>query len=331
MPQVCAQCRQPLKGHFLQAGGQSFHSNCFLCHSCQKPIRGSFQQHKKGFYHSTCYQQVMGLVCQVCQEVLGAQWLESKGKKYHQPCLQKASEHQCDVCGEGILGSYIIDSWGNKGHDSHSCCSSCGRLISKKTSKGGFAYEDGRFICGFCDKTVVHRSWTINRCKRKILKQLLKVGFKDIPADVPIQLVDQNEFTRRTNSLHVKGLTVTQTQQGTMQHKIYILHGLPQIEFEAILAHELLHVWQNEHGFKISSRHSEGLCNLASYWICQQEKSELALHLMENLKKNPDPIYGQGFRLMLKRWEKLGWKAFVKEILTQKEGVEQSLWRKIFG
>ncbi|MBF0106688.1 MAG: hypothetical protein HQM16_15350 [Deltaproteobacteria bacterium] len=52
---------------------------------------------------------------------------------------------------------------------------------------------------------------------------------------------------------------------------------------------------------------------------------------MSSLVENHDPVYGNGFRIMLKKWEKLGWYKFVEEILTQKEGIEKSLWQKIFG
>lgn len=277
------------------------------------------------------------MICSKCQKPITGQYLRYEGENYHKGCLTKVLPNQCDVCGEGILGTYIIDSWGHKAHAQHpGPCSSCGRVLSKKTSKGGFGYDDGRFICGFCRKTAVSHSWTVNKCKREILKQLVSVGFKQIPLNVPISLVSQNELTRKSNSLHTKGVAVFQKEfknnkVHAIKHHIYILHGIPKIEFKGILAHELVHVWQNENEFKMSPRHTEGLCNLASYWIYQQDGSELAHRLMENLVKSEDPVYGQGFRLMLKRWEKLGWRKFVEEILTQKEGIERSLWKKIFG
>ncbi|MBF0106687.1 MAG: protein DA1 [Deltaproteobacteria bacterium] len=63
------------------------------------------------------------------------------------------------------------------------------------------------------------------------------------------------------------------------RHQIFILYGLPKIEFAGVLAHEFIHVWQNENNFKLSPMHAEGLCNLASYWIYLEDSSDFAQYL----------------------------------------------------
>ena len=91
-------------------------------------------------------------------------------------------------------------------------------------------------------------------------------------------------------------------------------------------------MWQNENDVKLAPLYNEGLCNLGSYYIYAHEASDLSKKLIDKLEKNPDPVYGNGFRLMKKKWEKAGsWNNFIAEILANKNGFEESLWKKIFG
>jgi len=239
-------------------------------------------------------------LCDHCKKTLGRQWYVYEDKKYHAHCFTP--------------------------------CSTCGRILSR----GSRTYEDGRHICRYCYKTAVHHSWTVNKCKRQVLKQLTDVGFKHIPLNVPLSLASQPELTNKSCAVNTRGMALFQKEfkdhkVHAIKHHIYILYGVPKIEFQGILAHELIHVWQNENNFKLSPMHTEGLCNLASYWIYKEDGSDLAKILMDNLVNSKDRVYGNGFRIMLARWKKLGWKKFVEEILTQKEGIEKSLWRKTFG
>ncbi|MFH1652944.1 MAG: protein DA1 [Pseudomonadota bacterium] len=242
------------------------------------------------------------------------------------------------MCGEILEGTYIKDPWGKSAHAFHNChiCNSCSRIISPKTSSGGHVYTDGRAICGYCDRTAIKGSIKASFSKRKVQSELEKIGFKDIPKNTKIHLVDQIALSNQSTYDLAKGLTRTEFQfknnrRTGMVHMIYILHGLPRIEFEGIVAHELMHVWLNENDFKLSPMHTEGICNLASYWIYKRDKSELSGFLIKSLMENNDPTYGNGFRLMLKRAQKMGWKKLIAELSQNKQGFEESIWKKIFG
>lgn len=204
------------------------------------------------------------------------------------------------------------------------------------TQKANYQYDDGRLICAGCKKTAVLEHHQANGSKRKLIEKMDKIGFSNIPLDIPIFLIDKVTMTHKSNRYHTKGLTLTQktfnpTKKITlMAHNIYILYGLPEVDFEGVLAHELLHVWQHEQGFKLSHLHTEGFCNIASYWVYKQSKNSLGDFLAKNLLESQDPIYGNGFRLMLERWKKMGWVNFLEEMVKNKQGYEESLWKKIF-
>ncbi len=231
----------------------------------------------------------------------------------------------------------IQDAWENSAHLEHgiSFCGTCDRILSRYTSAGAYQYSDGRFVCGLCKKIAVTDGVSANRSRRKILELLESVGFKNIPKNVNIVLTHAQGLSAHSNQKNTAGLTLTQVhfhnykRVGTT-HQIGILSGLPKPEFEATLAHELLHVWQQENGIKLSPLYCEGLCELGSFLIYSKDSSELSRHLLEKLMKNKDAVYGNGFRLFHKKLEKLGWKKLIQEVLLHKQGFEGSILRKIF-
>ena len=55
----------------------------------------------------------------------------------------------------------------------------------------------------------------------------------------------------------------------------------------------------------------------------KQEKSKEADYLIQwILEENKDPVYGDGFRLMKKRLEKLGWKGLMDALLWEDKAPE---------
>lgn len=243
----------------------------------------------------------------------------------------------CCICKQVLSGKILRDTWGNAAHHQHriSFCGSCDRILSNISSSGAYQYSDGRFICGRCKKTAVLDGVSANRSRRRILEALEKVGFNEIPKNIEIVLTHQKHLSSHSRQRNTAGLTLTQfhfsqNKRVGLKHQIGILSGLPKIQFEAILAHELLHVWQHEQGIKLSSMYAEGLCELGAFLIYSQDKSDLAQHRIERMLDSKDPVYGNGFRLFHKKLERLGWKKLLREILENKKGYEKSILKKIF-
>lgn len=273
-------------GSYLILNGQKIHSDCFRCNKCGSTIEGTYTENLGKYYHPACYQNMFGL--------------------------------KCDLCGNYLNGEYIIDDWGNKICHHHNIiemgfCDSCGKaLIHKKVN-----YDDGRSVCKQCYEIRVSSS-------NKAIQELLTVvnlfkekGIKYNYPDIKVFLTSQKYIN--TNSNHIgtgklRGLCSTQMKGVSLKHNIFILNGLPDLEFRGVLAHELLHAWLFENKITLQDDECEGFCNLGSALVYKRSKTELGKVLFKNLENDTSPIYGDGFRKMKVILENKGWKSFLKYV-----------------
>ena len=212
---------------------------------------------------------------------------------------------KCTLCGTEIRGSYLFDTWQQAICACHKVehCSSCGRFV-KPTD---LHLPDGRCLCSVCKPSVVslpqHIEWV---CKR-VRSILASHGINDLPTDIPTKLVSPAEMAKLNGSgqinLYQPGLAQTSKTIGLFgshcKHTIYIFDFLPKIQFAGVLAHEMLHVWQNEKGISLPPIYTEGFCNLGSYVVYTAINTELSRHFVKRLEEDPHPVYGDGFRKVL--------------------------------
>ncbi len=354
----CFSCDNKISGKYIVLDKIQVHPQCFTCKECEKTISGGYNIDGKDLFHPECYKIAKGLVCAHCEEILMDSWVESDKQKYHESCYTKSVQVICDICAKPIIGAFrkdddgqyhvdcyknhklekcivcsepiegrfLSDLWGNSSHDKHNgiepdFCGSCGRIISETSSNGGFVLDDGRMICGLCNKTVVNTKEQVLQIAGKVRKILASVGLV-IPKKIPVLLVDQNQLSKIAAAIHTdntKGFTKskTTTLRGKVistRHKVYILQNLPKVELMGVLAHEFLHVWLNEKRILLSSPETEGFCNLGLVLVSSSTLNPLAKILVINMEKNPDPVYGDGYRNMKKRLDKYGWKKLIREI-----------------
>jgi len=333
---LCHACKNLILSRYLLIAKKAYHTQCVVCVQCQKQLEGHYQTEAGLLYHPLCFQKKKGLVCGSCQELLGQKWLVHDKKNYHPDCLEKIIPDKCDYCGKGLVGRYYIDPWGQKVHASHrlKTCDCCHKVLTSKFKS--YTLGDGRYQCGFCHQTSLKSVSDIKNILAYVLKELESIHIKDLPASVPVCMMNRPDLKRlsRKHNDNPKGLTKTQIRRGlgrkVLSHEIFILYGLPRIEFMGVLAHELMHVWLHENGIKLSAAQTEGLCNMATFMIYSKDKSELAGYLLKAMMKNPDPVYGQGYRNILQHVKRTGWKTFLDELVVNKE-LNRSLWKKIFG
>lgn len=355
---TCFSCGKKISGNHLVVGKFRLHPECFVCKGCGEIISGPFNRDGHDFYHPDCYKISQGLVCDYCGKVLKEQWTEFDGRKYHAGCYRENIQFRCGICGkviegrfrkddEGryhedcyknhklekciicslpIEGPFVTDAWGNHSHSEHDgikpdICGSCGRIISKQSSEGGFILNDGRIVCGKCNKTAVTTMKQVGHSEKKVLRILAAAGLF-IPEKHPVHLVDQAELSEIGDGLYnkdTKGFTNSLTKSLgrkiiSVDHTVYILTNLAEIKFMGVLAHEFLHVWLNEQGIKLPITETEGFCNLGTMLVNKAHQEPVAKILQENLEKNPDPVYGDGYRIMKTKLDKLGWDKLIGEI-----------------
>lgn len=332
---VCAKCKKVIHGKYHVLNREYYHPLCYkkrvglFCAKCGKPIEGSWIVYNGKKYHSQC----TPLRCTICGKALSGEYFSDKGGKYHKSCYLQHKALVCSVCKQPIIsGKYVTDVWGNRSHEFHNnekiqTCDYCSRVISSATSDGGYRYDDGRIVCGICKRSIVDDNEEAAGCLPGVLKILSAspASFIDIPRDIPIQLVDRFTLNR------LKGGKSTGQDQGLTkssviyegkrvirtEHRIYILVGIPRLEFEAVLAHELLHVWLIKNNIDLPGKEKEGFCNLGCALVYRADGSKLGKVLLNKMKDNPDPVYGKGYRMMNERLQDLGWKTLKKSIMKR--------------
>ena len=241
--------------------------------------------------------------------------------------LIATSGNYCDVCDEKINSEYLQDAWGNKFHLEHQengvYCNTCSRIICKKITGGGFQFEDGRNICKLCSHSMINN----NEDKQKIesinnvLLLLSENGIIIDDQNISINLVDRENLRKHTFSLskHSKETIKAYTFFNNRNYEINILWGLNQIEFEAVLAHEFLHVWVDHNNLKINNEKLEGFCNLGSSMVYKSYDLKLAKVLQKSIENNEDPTYGKGYKYMNSLLEYHGWENLISMILDNNQ------------
>ena len=222
----------------------------------------------------------------------------------------------CDICNEKIISEYYIDAWGNKFHATHKengvFCNTCSRIISKGLTSGGFQFNDGRHMCKLCSISMINSDHLKIKSINNVLDMLKEINISIDDEFLSINLLDRTSLQNATFSLssHSKKTIKGYTYYNNNQYVINILWGLNQIEFEAVLAHELLHVWVDYNNIKLNRSKLEGFCNLGSSLVYNSYDLELARILKKSIENNSDPIYGKGYKYMnsllgIHGWDKL--------------------------
>ena len=213
----------------------------------------------------------------------------------------------CSICGQSIQSKYYQDSFGSKVHTHHEIeyCPVCGRIICNLSYKK--RYSDGRFICNCCyenERPVIDKS-KLDAAYCKAIRLLREKGFC-FPNDIKVSLVSKEIFVKRGYKT-ASGLCVSQINMFGFRHHIMILFGLPELNTVGIIAHELLHCWQNQERVKLVDTYCEGICELGSGLVYKRAKSNFGDLLFRQLETNQISEYSQGFIKMKEILEKHGW------------------------
>jgi hypothetical protein len=279
---ICAYCGKPLIGYYVQSGGKSYHEDCF--------------------------RNAVAPRCAVCRKPLTGHYVEAEGKSYHENCFREHVVPRCIYCNEPLMGKYGVDHWGGtfclKHRQEYPACDFCGRLISPAQQERGAKLDSTR--CPVCRSraidTIEQAGPAFNGVKRWASSQGL--AFHNLP--LSLQLCDRAFLAQHGHAEgqpHTLGITLgtTHTLNGRETHTnvdgVAVLAGLPTPLFEGIVTHELGHVWLIAHGIKgLPSWAEEGFCQLLSYRYYTDLGTPESRYHAESIEKNPDPVYGEGFR-----------------------------------
>ncbi|MDR3609699.1 MAG: protein DA1 [Ignavibacteriaceae bacterium] len=309
----CFFCNREINGTYIVVDGNYYHPEHFLCKKCGKQIKGSYQKLLDDYYHLDCYEKETAAKCDVCNQIITGEMITQDLKFYHPECYRKFIVPKCSVCLEPLEGEYKIDVYGNKFHSWHigvlDQCETCGRIISKSLTNGGRYYDDGRHICNLCYEKAVFSQSEIRDLLAKVIDKLIEMGISLDKNNISVHAVDKNElksisgmekFDRLEGfckSQYLSDFVKNKKKNIKFTHKIYVLTGLPSLNIEAILAHELTHAWAAENTPDNQPPDvREGSCNFISYQYLFYSTDPEVKFLLLNMEKNPDPVYGLGFQ-----------------------------------
>ena len=328
----CKTCKGELTGQYLIHKGNNYHRSCYdkhvqiYCDHCNKKIEASYNTSKGKNYHKRCFQQHIQKRCNECGDLINGIYNVHESKEYHESCYIEFILPKCDICYQPVEDKYIKDFWGNYYHEYHDrkmpSCDNCNRLISKQLTKGGVSVSGNRFICNLCKPKVVNNKSQLKKNLTRVLRILQKIGIKDLPKRIPVTLVDsKSDLIKMSGHRHGNIQGYTNYEESILANKIidqdyhiYILSNLHEEIFNAVLAHELLHVYLFQNQIDLKSDIREGFCNLGSNLIYENYSSKLSDYRLKNMNENSDPDYGIGFRKMKSMLDKIGWKRLLKKL-----------------
>ncbi len=309
---ICDYCKEPIKTQYMEFDGKYYHPIHFLCDNCGAVIgTGQYYVKDNHKYCKKCYLEKFVPRCAYCGDPIEGEYVIYNGKEYHKFCYEFKVALRCALCGEIIQGEYLVDYWGNHYHSEHAKdhhqCEYCGRFISEAVTGGGVEYSDGRHICNICMKSTVGNSRDAIKLLEEVRNKLAIEGIY-VTDRINLLLVDKNELRKMAGDLMADPAGYTKYEwksllSATISSKanIYVLDGLPRIEFIATAAHEMMHVWQYANGKKNNEYAlCEGSCNYATYLVLQHYPDEETGYKLDNMENDPHEYYGDGYRRVRK-------------------------------
>ncbi len=296
---ICTYCHQPIQGNSVTALGSIWHPEHFVCGACDLPISDS-------------------------------SFNVQNGKPYHTTCFRDQIAPRCAYCGKPLADEFLVDQWGTKFCKEHEGryphCDFCGRLISPQQQERGSNVESIR--CPICRSTAIETTSEAQPLFRECILWVSRQKLRYDNQKLSLELVERAKLARYTNNHiepHALGVTMSSThiQDGRVVRTelggIAVLHGLPAALFQGVTIHELGHVWLIIH--KISNLPNwaeEGFCELLAQRFHTEMNTPEHTHYARNIERNPDPVYGEGYRRVRAISDKLGFERFIQYLSTTK-------------
>ena len=316
---TCQRCGQILTGQYIQALGSDWHPDCWRCEGCGKSIKGSFIPQDGRPYHAACHDERFGLRCTFCHGLILGKYFTHEGMPVCEKDYLARIAARCFFCDQVLPGTYMGNAFGQracKRHDHGPCCSSCDRWLGPEERRQPAKSDFGTVLCHTCR---IHAVWTEeaqgygNLFGSAALRELGLELKLVIPVPIRLESVARIRKLKGPHQQRPDGITQTRVEtindreSARMVREIIVVGGLALEHFEGVLAHEFGHVWLF-HGKldHLSDLQAEGFCELVKYRWLAKLGTPLAYEIQRKMENNPDPVYGNGFRLLKGQWDRDG-------------------------
>ena len=257
-------------------------------------------------------------ICATCGK--GTRNMRYSAEKRHY-CSEKCAKAQfsCTLCGKLPRGQYMVIT-GINGEDRR-FCAPCSR--QKKCFSCFFPslpvklLSDGRVQCMNCSRQALSAE-EMKKLMQQLRYDLAEMYGHDPRHRIVLRQVSRNALRKIANSNDVMGCmkvyvtTKKRTSRFRKEEKkiwectLYILDNLPPVAAAKVITHELTHDYLYHHaGAGKNPKITEGICEAVSgEWLLSRNHKGY----FEAMKKNPDPVYGAGFREILPQLKRYGLK-----------------------
>ena len=177
-------------------------------------------------------------------------------------------------------------------------------------TRGGSKYGDGRVICGLCEHTSVNSLTKAKSILNSVKNSLVSLGVSINLYQLELKLVNKSELRNITlengDLSDPRGFAKysywkTGSEITKREFTIYILEGMPDKEFEAVAAHELMHVWQYINAREnLEPQLAEGSAEYLSYLYMSKQNDDFSDYVIYKIETNDDRVYGNGFKRVKK-------------------------------
>lgn len=296
---TCEKCGVTIEGAAVTALGRQWHPEHFLCAGCGAVIeQAEFYVHDQRPFHTSCYRRTVA--------------------------------QRCQYCGTPLLGAYLIDHWGKpfcaRHKDEYPVCSFCGRLVRPggQTSRNR---DDGRPRCTECRSQAIYTATLARTPFNAVIAWFSHRGLSLEQIEIPFELCDRSRLNSQLGTaqdgFHL-GLTRTLSKRTLTSVEnevlgISILSGLPVMLFQGVAAHELGHAWLHRNGITaLAQKDEEGFCELLAFAFYAQAKGSDGPYYARCIERNPDSVYGDGFRSVREISGRYGFTRFLHTLRSLK-------------
>jgi hypothetical protein len=304
-----------------------------VCHACKGDLVGPSIEYEGWSYHPSCYIKLFAPRCGVCgQPITESAWTIDQGVAYHDRCYEDSIAPRCAVCGRIIDGPYLENDWGEKYHAHHQDevrrCFFCDRLITGEDLPGHQPLGGDRPVCPVCRRNGVTDPANANRLLGEIRATLQTFGIDLGALPLRLELVDPDELEELTAAPLDRTLGLFQGERRVFESggpddlkgTVYLTRGLPRPVFITSAGHELMHAWLFIH--RLDNRDIslvEGSCNMAGVLALRSLMDDDAAWVRNSIERDPDPVYGEGYRRVAKLVKERGMTIWLDGLRTAPE------------
>ena len=237
--------------------------------------------------------------CVICKKPTSSNYYTVDNKIYCTTCYEKYIVDRCIICNKPLIEGYLYNKNGKYCYDcdkKYPKCWNCNIPVKY------IGFQDDDFI--LCQKC--------NKAKITKIEDLKDIYYK------------VKDYAKRALGINAATGLCERKYTGFKSEKsiIYVQNGMPYDMAFQILAHEYGHAWEHQNKNKqlinqpSNDIFTEGFARWVEYYTIKEFglKEEANLLIRDAKDKNMcDPIYGIGFKKMLKLEKKLGSKQAVLE------------------